>query len=44
MDKALFWRAALIQAAAIAVLAGILIALPLDGDFFEDNGIWASPR
>jgi hypothetical protein len=43
MDKALFWRAALIQAAAIAVVAGILIALPLDGDFFEDNGIWAGP-
>jgi hypothetical protein len=43
MDKALFWRAALIQAAAIAVLAGILIALPLDEDFFEDNGIWAGP-
>lgn len=43
MDKALFWRAALIQSAAIAVVAGILIALPLDGDFFEDNGIWAGP-
>ena len=43
MDKRLFWRAALVQAAAVAVVAGILIALPLDGDFFEDNGIWAGP-
>jgi hypothetical protein len=43
MDKGLFWRAALIQAAAIAVLSGILIALPLDEDFFEDYGIVAGP-
>ena len=43
MDKRLFWRAALTQAAAIAVVAGVLIALPLDKDFFEDNGIWAGP-
>jgi hypothetical protein len=43
MDKRLFWRAALVQAAAVAVVAGILIALPLDGDFFKDNGIWAGP-
>ena len=43
MDKGLFWRAALIQAAAVAVLAGILIALPLDEDFFKDNGIVVGP-
>ena len=43
MDKGLFWRAALIQAAAIAVAAGILIALPLDEDFFDDYGIVAGP-
>jgi type II secretory pathway component PulF len=43
MDKALFWRAALIQAAAVAVLAGILIALPLGDDFFKDNGIFVGP-
>ena len=43
MDKRLFWRAALTQAAAVVVVAGILIALPLDGDFFEDNGIWVGP-
>jgi hypothetical protein len=43
MDKRLFWRAALTQAAAVAVLAGILIALPLGDDFFEDNGIFVGP-
>ena len=43
MDKRLFWRAALIQAAAVAVVAGILIALPLGDDFFEDYGIVAGP-
>jgi len=43
MDKRLFWRAALVQAAAVAIVAGILIALPLDEDFFKDNGIWAGP-
>ena len=43
MDKALFWKAALIQAAAIAVVAGILIALPLGDNFFDDYGIIAGP-
>jgi len=43
MDKALFWRAALIQAAGIAILSGILIALPLGDDFFDDYGIVAGP-
>ena len=43
MDKRLFWRAALTQAAAVAVIAGILIALPLDEEFFEDYGIVAGP-
>ena len=43
MDKALFWRAALIQAAAVAVVSGILIALPLGDDFFDDYGIVAGP-
>ena len=43
MDKRLFWRAALTQAAAVAVVAGILIALPLGDDFFEDYGIVAGP-
>lgn len=43
MDKGLFWRAALIQAAAVAVVSGILIALPLGDDFFDDYGIVAGP-
>jgi hypothetical protein len=43
MDKRLFWRAALVQAAAVAVVAGVLIALPVGDDFFEDYGIVAGP-
>ena len=43
MDKSLFWRSALIQAAAVAVVSGILIALPLGDDFFDDYGIVAGP-
>ena len=35
MDKRLFWRAALVFAAVVAIEAGILIALPLGDDFFE---------
>ena len=43
MDQRLFWRAALVQAAAVAVVFGILVALPLPDDFFEDYGIVAGP-
>src|SRR4051812_45230864 len=43
MDKRLFWRAALVFAAVVAVEAAILIALPLGDDFFEDYGIVAGP-
>ena len=43
MDKRLFWRAALVFAAVIAIEAGILIALPLGDDFFEDYGLIAGP-
>jgi hypothetical protein len=43
MDKRLFWRAALTQAVAVAIVAGVLIALPLDKDFFKDYGIVAGP-
>jgi hypothetical protein len=43
MDKRLFWRAALTQAAAIAVVSGVLIALPLGDNFFKDYGIVAGP-
>lgn len=43
MDKRLFWRAALVFAAVVAIEAGILIALPLDEDFFEDYGLVVGP-
>jgi hypothetical protein len=43
MDKRLFWRAAITQAVAVAIVAGVLIALPLGDDFFEDYGIVAGP-
>ena len=43
MNKALFWRALVVQAIAIAVLSGILIALPLSHDFFEDYGAIVGP-
>jgi hypothetical protein len=43
MDKRLFWRAALTQAAAIAVVSGVLIALPLGDNFFDDYGIAVGP-
>jgi hypothetical protein len=43
VNKALFWRALAVQALAIVVLAGILIALPLSHDFFEDYGAVVGP-
>ena len=43
MDKRLFWRTALVFAAVIAIEAAILIALPLDKEFFEDNGLFIGP-
>lgn len=43
MDTALFARAALTQAALVAVLFGLLVALPLPEDFFEDYGLITGP-
>lgn len=43
MDKRLFWRAALVFAAVVAIEAAILIALPLDREFFEDYGLFVGP-
>ena len=43
MNQALFWRALGVQAIAIAVVSGILIALPLSHDFFEDYGFVVGP-
>jgi hypothetical protein len=43
MDKRLFWRAALVFAAVVAVEAGILLALQPGHDFFKDYGIVVGP-
>jgi hypothetical protein len=43
VNKALFWRVLAVQAIAIAVLSGILIALPLSHDFFKDYGAIVGP-
>ena len=43
MDTALFTRAAITQALLVAALFGILIALPLGDDFFEDYGWITGP-
>ena len=43
MNTDLFWRALAVQTAAAVVLVGILIALPLPDDFFEDYGFAAGP-
>ena len=43
MDSSLFIRAALVQALLVAALFAILVALPLDHDFFEDYGVVVGP-
>ena len=43
MNARLFWKALGVQAAAVAVLFAILVALPFPGDFFEDWGFLAGP-
>jgi hypothetical protein len=43
VDSALFWKALGVQAAAVAVLFGVLVALPLPDDFFEDVGFVVGP-
>ena len=43
MDTGLFLRAALVQALLVAAVFGILIALPLGDDFFEDYGWITGP-
>ena len=43
MDSSLFWRSLLVQTAATAALVGLLLALPLPGDLFEDYGFVAGP-
>lgn len=43
MDSALFVRAALVQALLVGAVFGILIALPLGDDFFDDYGLITGP-
>jgi predicted anti-sigma-YlaC factor YlaD len=43
VNSRLFWKALAVQAAAVAVLSGVLIALPLPDDFFDDVGIVVGP-
>ena len=38
MDKGLFLRSLAVQALAIGIVFGVLIALPLGDDFFKDYG------
>lgn len=43
MNPRLFWLSLGVQAVAVAALSGILIALPLGHDFFEDWGFLVGP-
>jgi hypothetical protein len=43
MDSSLFLRAAVVQALLVGALFAILVALPLDSDFFEDYGWITGP-
>jgi hypothetical protein len=38
-----FWRAAVVQTVLVAALFGVLVALPLSHDFFEDWGVVVGP-
>jgi hypothetical protein len=43
VNARLFWKALGVQAAAVAVLFAILVAVPLGEDFFEDWGFVVGP-
>jgi hypothetical protein len=43
MDRGLFFRALAVQTVLVGVLFGILLALPLPGDFFKDYGWVTGP-
>jgi hypothetical protein len=43
VNARLFWKALGVQAALVAVVFAILVALPLGDDFFEDWGFVAGP-
>lgn len=43
MDKGLFLRSLAVQALAVGVVFGVLVALPLGDDFFKDYGWVTGP-
>jgi hypothetical protein len=43
MNQPLFWRSLAMQALAVTLLFGALLALPLDRDFFRDWGAAIGP-
>ena len=43
VNTRLFWRALAVQAIALTVLTALLLALPLDHEFFEDWGYAVGP-
>ena len=43
MNTALFWRAAGVQLLLVAIVFGVLLALPLGDDFFDDYGLIVGP-
>jgi hypothetical protein len=43
VNARLFWQSLGVQAAAVGVLFGILVALPLGDDFFDDWGFAVGP-
>jgi len=43
VNSRLFWKSLGVQAVAVLVLFGVLVALPLPDDFFEDFGFVVGP-
>ena len=43
MSTRLFWRAAGVQLLLVAIVFGVLVALPLGDEFFEDYGLVVGP-
>jgi hypothetical protein len=43
VSSRLFWLSLAVQTAGVVVLSGVLIALPLSHDFFEDWGFLVGP-
>ena len=43
MNQRIFWRSLVVQALIVGALFALLLALPLDEDFFEDYGFAIGP-